>query len=275
MRIATLVRGPSGWGESSPLPGYPVSQARCDAAAIEASLLGFPEGKRDVIPVNTLIAETEVTAAVDRAVAAVEDGYRTLKLKVGDDQDVERVMAVRKAVGDGVALRLDANGAWDVAEAQHRIQAFAEAGPEYIEEPVVGLEAMAKLRPDVTVKIAADESVRNIDDVYRMVTLGAADVLILKVQACGGVLAALRWAEAAQVPVVVTSMLETSVGIAAGLALAAALPDLPYACGLATASLLAADVVSEPLLPVDGQVGVRRPVPDEELLARYQVAVPK
>lgn len=270
-RRATLVRGPGGWGEASPIPGYPVSSASCETAAIEAAVLGLPDPQRDVVPVNALIPESDVRAAVAHAERAVEAGFRTLKVKVGDDTEVDRVAAVRRAVGDDVAIRLDANGRWDPGVARDRVQRLAPYAPEFIEEPVFGLEAMARLRQDVTVKIAADESVRSHDDARRLGALGAADVLVLKVQACGGGLRALRWAEDAGVPVVVTSMLETSVGLAAGVALAAALPELPYACGLATAEVLAADVVGEPLLPDGGVVRRRRIVPDEELLARYAV----
>ena len=275
LRTATLVKGTMGWGESSPLPGYPVAAANCDRAAIEAAVLGLPDTDRRTIPVNALIPEEAPAAAADHARSAVAAGFRTIKLKVGDDADVERVAAVRAAVGDEIAIRLDANGMWSIDEARDRVQRLARFDPEYIEEPVHGLEQLARLRPDVTVKIAADESVRSIEDAQRLATLGAADVLVVKVQACGGALAAIRWAQLAEVPTVVTSMIETSVGLAAGIAAAAALPDLPYACGLGTGGLLAGDVVSDPILPVDGRVAVRRPEPDEELLERYSVEVPK
>jgi O-succinylbenzoate synthase len=273
-RRATLIEGPAGWGESSPLPGYPVPRSSCDTAAIEAAVLGLPDPVRHTVPVNALIPDEDTASAVDRAERAVEAGYRTLKVKVGDDGDAERVAAIRRAVGDTIAMRLDANGMWDPAIARDRVQRLAEFDPEFIEEPVNGLEQLARLRQDVTVKLAADESVRSHADAQRLATLGAVDVLILKVQACGGALRALRWAEDAEVPVVVTSMLETSVGIAAGVALAAALPQLPYACGLATAGLLAADVVAEPLLADGGTIAVRQVVPEPGLLARYSVGEP-
>lgn len=274
-RTATLVRGTMGWGESSPMPGYPVAAANCDRAAIEAAVLGLPDTTRTAVPVNALIPEENPTDAADHARRAVSAGYRTLKLKVGDDGEVERVDAVRAAVGDEIAIRLDANGLWPVEQARDRVQRLARFNPEYIEEPVHGLERLAQLRPDVTVKIAADESVRSIEDAQRLATLEAADVLVVKVQACGGALAAIRWAQLAEVPTVVTSMIETSIGLAAGVAAAAAMPELPYACGLGTGTLLAGDVVSDPLVPVDGMVAVRRPEPDEELLDRYSVEVPK
>ena len=120
--------------------------------------------------------------------------------------------------------------------------------------------------------MAADECVRGLDDARRLARLEAADAIVIKVQPLGGVRAALDVAEASGVPAIVTSMLETSIGLAAGLALAAALPELPYACGLGTAGLLAADVVAEPLLPVGGWLHVRRPMPDPALLDRYRVA---
>jgi O-succinylbenzoate synthase len=143
---------------------------------------------------------------------------------------------------------------------------------ELVEQPVVSLEDLAVVRRRVAVPVAADECVRNLEDARRLAALDAADAVVLKVQPLGGVAAALQVAAAADVAVVVTSMYETSIGLAAGLALAAALDHLPYACGLGTASLLAADVVADPLLPVDGVLAVRRPVPDPGLLARYSVA---
>lgn len=273
-RDATLVEGVMGWGESSPLPGYPVAASSCASAAIEAATLGLPDPVRDRVPVNALIPDEAPVEAAARAALAVADGFRTVKVKVGDPADVDRVTAVRDAIGPDVALRLDANGAWDLDTARLRLRRMADSAPEFVEEPVAGLGEMARLRRKVSILIAADESVRGIEDVRQLASTGAADVLILKVQACGGAVRGLHWAEDAGVPVVVTSMLETSVGLGAGVALAAALPELPYACGLATGSLLAGDVVAEPLLATDGMIEVRRPVPDEELLAHYAVEVP-
>jgi O-succinylbenzoate synthase len=273
-RDATLVEGVMGWGESSPLPGYPVAASSCASAAIEAATLGLPDPVRDRVPVSALIPDEAPVEAAARAALAVADGFRTVKVKVGDPEDVDRVMAVRDAIGPDVALRLDANGAWDLDTARLRLRRLAASAPEFVEEPVAGLGEMARLRRKVSIPIAADESVRGIEDVRRLASAGAADVLILKVQACGGAVRGLHWAEDAGVPVVVTSMLETSVGLAAGVALAAALPELLYACGLATGSLLAGDVVADPLIATDGMLDVRRPVPDEELLGRYAVEVP-
>ncbi len=125
---------------------------------------------------------------------------------------------------------------------------------------------MAELRRRVDVPLAADESVRTARDPLRIAGLDAADLLVLKVQPLGGVWRALEVAEAAGLPVVVSSAVETSVGLAAGVAFAAALPELPYACGLGTGLLLAGDVVADPLVPIDGAIAVRRPEPSPSLL---------
>jgi O-succinylbenzoate synthase len=158
-------------------------------------------------------------------------------------------------------VRVDANGAWSVPDAVTAIAALdrAAGGLEYAEQPCATVEELASVRRAVDVPIAADESIRRASDPYLVRDLEAADIAVLKVQPLGGVRACLRIAEEIGLPVVVSSALETSVGIAAGLALAAALPSLPYACGLATVQLLTADVVGQPLLPVDGTLPVRLP----------------
>ena len=158
-----------------------------------------------------------------------------MKVKVGDPGDLDRVAAVRAAVGPTVALRVDANGAWDVDAAVAAIGRMSVYDLELVEQPVASMEDLAAVRRRVAVPIAADECVRSVDDARALRRLAAADVVVLKVQPLGGVAAALAVADAAGVPALVTSMYETSVGLAAGLALAAALPELPYACGLGTA----------------------------------------
>ena len=271
-REAELVEGPAGWGEFSPLPGYPCPPNRARAAALEAATVGWPTPVRHEVLVNALILPVNPEEAAAAAAEAVAAGYSTLKVKVGDEEDVDRVAAVRDAAGDHVRLRVDANGAWDVEEAISRISRLARFDLELVEQPVASLKDLAEVRFRVPVPVAADECIRSADDARRLARLEAADVVVLKVQPLGGVLAALAVAEAAGVSAIVTSMYETSVGLAAGLALAAALPELSYACGLGTAELLMADVVAEPLLPQNGRLRVRRPVPDPALLARYRVA---
>ena len=269
-RSGVLLRGGAGWGEFSPFPEYGAEYAsRWLAAAREAATEPWPAPVRGSIPVNTTVPAVDpVTAA--RLVR--DSGCRTAKVKVaepGQDlaADVERVAAVRDALGPDGAVRVDANGAWDVATATMAIARLARHDLEYVEQPCATLEELRDLRRRIEVPVAADESIRTAEDPARVVAAGAADVLVLKVQPLGGVRRALEVAEAGRLPVVVSSAVETSIGLAAGLAFAAALPDLPHACGLGTQPLLAVDVVEDPLVPVDGEIAVRRPVPDPELLA--------
>jgi o-succinylbenzoate synthase len=272
-RDVVLVEGPSGWGEISPLPGYPCDPARSRAAAEEAAFGEWPPAVRDAVPVNGLIPAVGPEEAAALAAEAMGRGITTLKVKVGDPGDVDRVAAVRDALGPAGAIRVDANGAWDVDTALATIARLARFDLELVEQPVASMDDLAEVRRRLhpPVAIAADECVRSVADARRLRLLDAADVVVLKVQPLGGVAAALAVAEAAGLPALVSSMYETSVGLAAGVALAAALPELPYACGLGTASLLAADVVSDPLVPVDGVVPVRRVVPDASLVARFSV----
>src|SRR5262249_44245946 len=183
--------------------------------------------------------------------------FPAVKVKVRSPDDVDLVARVREAVGPTTRVRIDANGAFDVDGAVALLAALDRYDLELAEQPVATIEELADVRRRVRVPIGADECVRTVDDARRLRRLAAADVLVCKVQPLGGVRAALDVVAEAGVPALVTSMHETSVGLAAGLALAAALPDLPYACGLATAALLPADVTREPLLPVDGALRVR------------------
>lgn len=266
-REVTLVSGPAGWGECSPLPGYPCDQAAASAAAREAACDGWPEAIRGTVAVNALVE----TPAIDPAALA---GYSAVKVKVGRRDpraDVELVAAVRDAIGPSVGLRIDANGAWDVDTAIDVITRLARYDLELVEQPVASLDDLARVRGRIDVPIAADESVRTVADAWRLSASDAADAVVLKVQALGGVRQSLRVADAAGLPAVVTSMRETSVGIAAGLALAAALPELPYACGLAS-RMPGGDVVGDPLVPEHGALRVRRVEPDPQLIARYEVA---
>ena len=272
-RDVILLEAPSGWGEISPLPGYPCDPARAREAAEEAASGRWPPAVRTHIPVNAIVPAVGPDEAAAIAAGALAAGITTVKVKVGDPDDVDRVAAVRDALGPAGAIRVDANGAWDVETALATIARLAPYGLELVEQPVASMDDMAtvrrRLRAGADVPLAADECVRSVDDARRLRRLEAADVLVLKVQPLGGVAAALAVAEAAGLPALVSSLFETSVGLAAGVALAAALPDLPYACGLGSAGLLAADVVSDPLVPVDGWLRVGRVVPEPELLARF------
>jgi o-succinylbenzoate synthase len=266
VRDGVLVRGPAGWGEFSPFWDYDASESRrWWASAVEAACEGWPEPVRSAVPVNVTVPAVDPATA--HAIVAASR-CRTAKVKVaepGQDaaDDRARLEAVRDAVGPSGAIRIDANGAWDVGTAADRLAELDRAvGLEYAEQPCPTLADLAALRRRIDVRIAVDEGVRRADDPRRVDLREAADLVVLKVQPLGGVRAALEVAAAHGLPCVVSSALETSVGIAAGIALAAALPELPFACGLATVALLADDVTSAPLLPVDGELAVRRPEPD-------------
>jgi O-succinylbenzoate synthase len=265
VRDGVLVQGPAGWGEFSPFWDYDVVESRrWWGAAYEAAVLGWPDPVRSSVPVNVTVPA--VGPAQAHAIVAAS-GCRTAKVKVAEPGQSEaeeeaRVEAVRAALGPGGAIRVDANTAWDVDTAVRRIRALDRYGLEYVEQPCETVAELAALRRRVDVRIAADEVVRRAPDPRRVDLTGAADVVVLKVQPLGGVRAALEVAQAHGLPCVVSSALESSVGIAAGVALAAALPELPFACGLATVALFGTDVASDPLLPVDGALPVVRPVPD-------------
>ena len=268
-RSGVLLSGPAGWGEFSPFPDYDDHTcARWLAAAREAADEGWPAPLRDVVPVNVTVPAVEPTHAHELVAGS---GCRTAKVKVAEPgqtlgDDIARVEAVRDALGRDGHVRVDANGAWSVDEAADALKRLDAFDLEYAEQPVRTLEEMAELRRRVDVRLAADESVRTAADPLRVAGLEAADIVVLKVQPFGGVRRCLEVAEACGLPVVVSSAVETSVGLAAGVALAAALPELPFACGLGTAQLLAADVTTEPLLLVDGALPVRRVTPDLDMV---------
>src|SRR6195952_1737080 len=265
VRDGVLVRGAMGWGEFSPFWDYDLAESRrWWAAAEEAACQGWPVPLRDSVPVNVTVPAVDA----DRAHAIVTaSGCRTAKVKVAEPgqtpaEDLARVEAVRDALGPQGAIRVDANAAWDVDTAVARIAELDRVGLEYVEQPCPTLQDLIALRRRIDVRIVAAGVVRRAPDPLRVDLREACDVVVLKVQPLGGVRAALRVAEAHGLPCVVSSALESSVGIAAGVALAAALPELPFACGLATVALFDADVSSAPLLPVDGALPLARPVPD-------------
>lgn len=281
VREVALIRGASGrWAEWSPFVEYGTAEAHAWWRCAEEALAGaWPAPLRERIPVNVTVPALDADSAHDLVMLA---GCRTAKVKVAEPgqslaEAEARLEAVRSALGRRGLIRIDANGAWGSAEACRVIPLLERAagGLEYVEQPCRTVEELAAVRRRVGVPIAADESIRRAADPYRVRKLEAADIAVLKVQPLGGVAACLRIAEEIGLPVVVSSALETSVGLAAGVALAAALPELPYACGLATASLLSADIVAEPLLPVAGELPVVTPVVDEDALARLAAPEPR
>jgi o-succinylbenzoate synthase len=280
LREGMLLHGAAGWGEFSPFWDYdaPTSLPWL-AAALEAAEEGWPDPVRDRVPVNCTVP----AVGAEHAAESVRTSRccRTAKVKVAEpgqtlDDDLARLQAVRDALGPDGRVRIDANGAWSVDDAVFALQEMGWIDLEYVEQPCASVEELAAVRRRVDVPVAADESIRRANDPMRVVAHDAADIAVLKVQPLGGVRACLRVAAKIDLPVVVSSALETSVGIAAGVALAAALPSLPYACGLATVQLLQTDVVDDPLLPEDGALPVRRPSPvvgrgeaDEPTRARW------
>jgi O-succinylbenzoate synthase len=273
VREGALIQGPAGWGEFAPFAEYgPRESARWLASAIEAATTPWPAPVRDAVGVNVTVPAVGPQQAHALVAGA---GCRTAKVKVaqrgqGDADDIARVEAVRDALGPAGRIRVDANGGWDVAHARAMLAQLAPFGLEYAEQPCATLDELAELRQLTDVLIAADESIRRAEDPLRVRAAGAADIVVLKTAPLGGVAAALRVAQACGLPVVVSSAVDTSVGLAAGVALAAALPSLPYDCGLATMSLLTGDVTADPLTAEDGQLPVRRPPVNPDCLAAFE-----
>ncbi|MCJ1671985.1 MULTISPECIES: o-succinylbenzoate synthase [unclassified Rathayibacter] len=278
-REIALVRGPEGWTEFSPFLEYgPAESAAWLRAALDYGWNEQPAPLRDRIPVNATVPA--VDAGEVAAILASYHGCRTAKVKVAERgqtlaDDVARVAEVRRVLGPEGRIRVDANGGWNVDEAEHAVHALASADLEYVEQPCASVDELADLRRRVKwmgIPVAADESVRKAADPLAVARAGAADLLVVKAQPLGGVRRALDIVAEAGLPAVVSSALDSSVGLAMGAALAAALPELPYDCGLGTASLLAADVTERPLRPVDGAIPVERVEVSEALLLRHAVS---
>ncbi|MGO4144217.1 o-succinylbenzoate synthase [Paenarthrobacter sp. YAF11_1] len=276
-RETLVLRGPMGWGEFCPFPEYDDDESsRWLAAALEAGWLGFPPQLRETIPVNATVPAVPAERVPE--VLARFGRVDAVKIKVAERgqslrDDVARVNAVREALPEA-AIRVDANGGWDVEQAVKALGMLSAVGLEYAEQPVPTIEGLAEVRRRLSavrtpVLIAADESVRKEDDPLRVARAGAADLIVVKVAPLGGVRRALDIVHQAGLPAVVSSALDTSVGIRAGLALAAALPSLPYACGLGTVSLFASDITLDPLVADDGAIHVRSAVADPGLLEQY------
>ncbi|GAB3162131.1 o-succinylbenzoate synthase [Myceligenerans halotolerans] len=284
VREGMLIRGPAGWGEFCPFDDYDdVVSASWLATTIEQATIGWPEPVRDRVPINCTVPAVGPERAHE---IVTRSGCSTAKVKVADhpeslSEDLARVEAVRAALGPGGAVRVDANGVWDVetAVAHIRLLDKAAGGLEYVEQPSPTIEDLAAVRRQVDVRIAADESIRRAEDPMRVAVAGAADVAVIKCTPLGGVRRSLEVAEAAGLPCVVSSALETSVGLSAQLALAGALPELDFACGLGTLSLLDGDVVTDDasLRPVDGYLPVPRtaPTPDPALLDSHELTDPE
>ncbi len=273
-RQGMVWRGSVGWAEWSPFLDYDGAEiVPWLQAADEAAEQGWPAPIRDEVEVNATVPAIGPAQAAAIVKAA---GCRTAKVKVGErgqtlTDDLDRVAAVREALGPRGRIRVDANGAWDVDQGTNALTRLSRFELEYAEQPCRTVDELATLRvalarANLDVPIAADESIRRAADPYLVARKQAADVAVLKVQPLGGVRACLQIAAEIGLPVVVSSALETSIGIAAGVALAAALPELPYACGLNTVRLFTGDLAAQPLIAVDGRIQVRAVNPDPDLL---------
>ncbi|WP_051341546.1 o-succinylbenzoate synthase [Pseudonocardia spinosispora] len=278
LREGVVFPGPAGWGEFCPFVEYgDVEAAAWLATGVEQAAVGWPEPVRDRVPVNVIVPAVDPDRARD---IVTSSGCATAKVKVADhpgslDEDLARVGAVRAALGPSGAIRVDANAVWDVPTAIHHIGALdlAAGGLQYVEQPCAEIDELARVRQETRVPIAADESIRRADDPTKVALDGAADVAIIKCTPLGGVRRSLSIARDTGLPCVVSSALETSVGLAAQVALAGAMPELDFACGLGTLSLLDGDLLTpeHALRPVDGHLPVPRrpPTASPELLDRF------
>jgi O-succinylbenzoate synthase len=279
-REALLIRGPAGWGEFCPFLEYDDAEsAPWLASAVEAAWYGFPDPLRSSVPVNATVPAVGPGAV--EGVLARFGAVGAVKVKVAEKgqelaDDVARVAEVRRLLPDA-GIKVDANGGWDVRQALDALDALERFGLQYVEQPVADIPGLRTVRLELrrrgsNVLVAADESVRRQEDPLRVAREDAADVLVIKAPPLGGVRRALDIIGSAGLPAVVSSALDTSVGIRAGVALAAALPDLPYACGLATVSLMAGDVTDASLVPRDGAIAVRDVEVSEDKLDRFAAA---
>jgi O-succinylbenzoate synthase len=262
-REVALIDGPAGWGEFGAFVEYlPAEASAWLASGIEAAYREPPPALRDRVPINATVPA--IPAAQVPEILARFPGAGTAKVKVAEPgqtlaDDVARVDAVRALVR---TVRVDANGAWTVAQAVEAASALTASGPlEYLEQPCATVDELAELRRRVDVPIAADESIRKAGDPLAVVRAGAADIAVLKVAPLGGVSVMLDIAAQIDIPVVISSALDSAVGIGVGLAAAAALPQLHHACGLGTGGLFVEDV-AESVAPVDGYLPVAPVTPD-------------
>lgn len=258
-RQGLLIRGKNGWGECAPFWDYgPAESSHWLASAIESATTRAPAAKRDRVPVNVtvpVVPLSQVRTRIER-----QPGCATAKVKVADGgvldkEDLARVAFTAELLaelyGERARVRIDANAAWDVDEAAAALEALDEAaravgGLEYAEQPCAGVAELKRVRAKTRVPVAADESIRRAED--PLLARDVADVAVLKVAPIGGIRRCLWVERELGLPTVVSSALDTSIGLAAGVELAATLERLDYACGLNTGSLLAADVVDRPLL---------------------------
>ncbi|CAN5192863.1 o-succinylbenzoate synthase [soil metagenome] len=275
-REVMVFEGPAGWTEFSPFLEYDDAESSAWlAAAIDFGWNPAPAIIRSRIRVNATLPAVAPDAVA--AVLARFPGCRTVKIKVAEPgqvlaDDVARVAAAREILGAEGRIRVDANAGWNVDEAEHAIHAFSPYDLEYVEQPCATVDELADIRKRVKymgVPIAADESVRKATDPLEVARRQAADLLVVKAQPLGGIRGALKIVDEAGLPVVISSALETSIGISMGAYLAAAIDTLDYDCGLATVGLFEADITDDRLVAERGAIDVRRVTPSGALLDEH------
>lgn len=275
-REAVLLDGPAGWSEFSPFVEYADAEASTWLAA--ALDFGWRESSAPVLRASIPVNATLPAVPLDRVAHTLSlfGECRTVKIKVGEPgetlaDDVARVRETRRLLGPAGRIRLDANGAWTVDEAEHAVRALEQFDLEYVEQPCATVPELAELRRRIhriDVLVAADESVRKAADPLAVARAEAADVLVIKAAPLGGIDRALALVAEAGLPAVVSSALDTSIGLAMGAELAARLPALDFDCGLGTAALLADDVASAPRKPAHGAIAIGRVDADPDALRR-------
>lgn len=279
IRVGVLIEGPSGWGEFAPFPEYDDEVAgRWLAGALEAACGSWPSPTRASVPVNAIIPVLDPDATEQAALVALERGMTTIKVKVaqkGQDltDDIARVTRIREVLNRSEvsgSIRIDANQAWTRDEALGALKAISNAigDIDYVEQPCASLEDNAEIRSELGIRVAVDEGIRLAQEIDVDAIRAAADVVILKAIPLGGVARSLEIAKQINLPVVVSGSLDSSVGLASGLALAGSVLNLYGACGLGTGALFAQDVVTTTVIPSNGELSVTRISPEESLLAQ-------
>jgi O-succinylbenzoate synthase len=261
VREVALIKGEYGWGEFSPFLEYDDAEsAPWLASAIEAATQPKPKLYRTEVAVNGTIPALNDKEELERVVNSLP-GVTTFKVKVGSsaDEDIARIKALR-ALRPNASFRIDANGSLSVEQAVSLLQLVGDI--EYIEQPCATIEELRELKKLINVKIVGDEVLRKAKDPFAIDLSGAVDYLMLKVQPLGGIKRAHQLAAHHKLPVVVSSALESAVGINYGLTLAASFADMNFDCGLGTGSLLAKNVAELPI--VDGKIAISNVVPDFE-----------
>ena len=258
-REVALMQGPQGWGEFSPFLEYDDNECRpWLASAIEAATISRPARFRDAIAINGTIPELNDKKEIE-ALMQTYSGAKTFKVKVGSNlsEDIARIARVR-TLAPKAAIRVDVNGLWTVDDALRNLYSYYEnIGPlEYVEQPCATVEELRELKRKIKIplRISADEIIRKASDPFKVDLTDAADIVMLKVQPLGGIQRSLDIAAHHGLPVVVSSALESAIGIEYGLDLAASISDLNFDCGLATGSLLARDVAEHQI--VDGKIAL-------------------